>query len=250
MPFLVLDPAAAAAAPVTTLGAPRTGVEGKTFDSMQDELRDMLGGRTDVEAKLGGWINDAQVDLITSVDTDEAKGSLAITTVVGQAMYLLPTVVDNIQTISLNDSTLPDGGYPLEKTDKFGYRAQMTLSDYPTKYFRERNILVLWPTPDAAYSITIDFRIRPSYMTLTTHQPILDKEWHRAIILRAREMAFDDLMEFDKAGPAENSVTRTVRRRENREANEDENRAPRSSVPHLARAAQRKVGNRPWEGDF
>jgi hypothetical protein len=242
VPYIVFDLAAAQAAPATTIGAPKIST-GDTLASMRVWLQRALGGRDDLPtSRIDEWINDAYLDVCTSLDIDEMKGSLAITTTTGQAMYRLPAVVSSTQGAALTDSTLNNGGQPLSKVDKSAYRDWSNQSGRPEHYFREGELVILYPTPDKAYSVVLDIRIRPVILTLDTHSPILGQEWHRPIRLTARQMAFDDLQEFDKAAPAENSAISSIRRRNDREATEDERRVVGSSVPGRGRRPNRYLG--------
>jgi hypothetical protein len=235
VPYTALDPAAAAAAPVTNVGMPKTSV-GKTLAGMRSELTRMLMGRDDLTtSQLNTWINDAYLDVCTSLKIDELKGSIALSIIAAQPFYLLPYVVSTTQAVSLVDTSLRDKGMPLSKGDRDSYRDLPDKTDRPEIYFRENDMLVFYPTPDKSYIISLDFRIRPLPLANDTDSPILGQEWHRSIVLRARQFAFDDLLEFDKALPAENSANNTIRRRTDREAGEDEQRVIRSSVPGRGR---------------
>lgn len=231
MPYIVLDPSAAEAAPSTTAGEPLTST-GKTLASMRTMVRTMMGGRSDItSAQIDEVINNAYIDIATS--TEGKTASLLLQTVAGQPLYLLPAVVANIQSISLVDDTLPEGGKKLDKKDKSYYRDKPVVDDdVPSFYFREGNLLVLYPTPDAVYDMAVDFRIRPIRLTDDTHSPILDDEWHETIELNARHKLFSILQEFDKTPQTNNEVTDLVRRRKGEEEGEDENKLIRSSVPH------------------
>lgn len=231
MPFLVLDPTEAAAAPATAIGQPKSGW-GKSLAAMRAHLKIQLGGRTDIPDEVyNTWISDAYVDVVTSLDLDESKGSIELVLVAGQPFYLLPSVVSSVQSAALTDPLSIYGGAPLSKTDKSNYRAFEDAFGEPKLFFRENDMLVVYPTPDKAYSISIDFRVRPAPLVDDTDCPFIGPEFHRAILLQARADAFDDLREFDKAGPAENSFTSNMRRRTDREAAEDEGRVVQSSVP-------------------
>lgn len=235
MPFLVIDPAAATAVSAGTIGEPKTS-EGDTLASMRTWLGRALLGRDDLtNDELDLWINDSYIDVCTSVELDEMKASISFSTVSGQALYLLPYVVSSTQGAAVIDAGLIDGGAPIDKIDKTWYREQKNWSERPKYYFRDGDVLVLYPTPEKAYTITLDFRIRPLPLSLDTDSPILGREWHRSIRLGARHKALDDLQEFDKALPAENSYTNSVRRRNDREATEDEGRVIGSSVPGRGR---------------
>lgn len=231
MPFLPLDPTAAAAAPATSIGAPRTGY-GKSLAVMRAHLQMQLGGRADVTpSMLDEWINDAYIDLATSLKLDELKGSITLSFVAGQPFYSLPASVYSIQTVGMVNTLSMQGGRPLSKIDKASFRDLEVSEGEPTMYFREGQMLVVYPTPDRSYSVSVDFRVMPMRLVEDTDCPILSMDFHRAILLRARSDALDDLQEFDKVPSAENSAVASVRRRNDREAAEDENRVVGSSVP-------------------
>jgi hypothetical protein len=242
VPFLIIDPAVAEDAPDTTIGEPKTST-GDTLASMRLWLMRALLNRDDLsDDEYDLWINDGYLDVCTSVDLDELKGSLSIVTVADQPFYNLPYVVSSTQGASIIDTSLYGGGTPLSKADKAWYREQDNKSGRPETYFREGEVLVLFPTPDKAYTVALDFRIRPLPLTDDTDSPILGQEWHRPIRLSARQKAFDDLQEFDKALPAENSFINSVRRRNNRESSEDEGRVIGSSIPGRGRRRYPNIG--------
>lgn len=242
MPFIVIDSSTAAAAPVTTIGEPKVSA-GDTLASMRLWLRRALLGRDDLtDDELDLWLNDSYIDVCTSIDIDELKASLGIVTVAGQALYNLPYVVSSTQDAALIDPGMTTGGLPLNKVDKAWYREQQNKSGRPECFFREGDVLVLYPTPDKQYTIALDFRVRPLPLTEDDDSPIVGQEWHRPIRLGARQKAFDDLQEFEKAMPAENSYTNAVRRRNNREASEDERRVIGSSIPGRGRRRTSNIG--------
>lgn len=250
MPYSVLDKASAAPAPVTTLGAPLIS-QGQTLDSLREELDASLGGRADIlTPRYDLWLNEAYTDLCTSLELDELKGSLALTLVPAQAVYTLPYVVSTIigAALVLPTSENYNGGYPLDKTDLSAYRSLVAASGDPEVYFRMNDLLVFYPTPKAARTIALDFRIRPLPLTLGTHSPILGVEWHEAIKLGARFRAWKALMQYDKAEPAENDYIKLVRRRTDRQATEDEGRVVGSSVPRDISQLRRRItrGGRPY----
>jgi len=246
MPFTILDPTAAAAAPVTTQGSPLTS-QGYTLDAFHKELQLLLQDRDDVDTpQLTSWINQSYTDVCTSIDLDELKGSIAITLVAGQALYRLPYVVSHVlgAAIVLPTTVNVNGGYPLDKGDLSSYRALMEESGDPEFFFRHGDMLVFWPTPDAARTVAVDFRLRPVWMTDLTHSPLLGLEWHEVILLGARYRGFSANLEWDKAVPAEQEYLRLLRRRTNREATEHEGRVVLSSVPRRLEDVRRRVVRR------
>lgn len=243
MPFTLLAPEYAAPAPATTLGAPKTSV-GMTLSSMTNELDALLGRRADVDTeRFELWLNLAYVDLCTSLNIDELKGSLGIELEEGQAHYMLPEIVDTIigASLVLPSSVNRLGGYPLDKMDLATYRSLADDDDEPRIFFRHTDMLVVWPTPSAARTLALDIRIRPQWMAESTDSPILGTEWHEGILLGARQRGFSALMEYDKAAAAQNEYIGFVRRRTDREAKEQEGRVIGSAAPHKLEQIRNRV---------
>lgn len=244
MPWTILNPIGAQAAPSTTFGKPLKEV-GETFGSLKEDLRLELGGRADAgDARLGKWINRAYLDICSSLRIEEMKGSLTILTTAAQALYKIPSVVYTIQGIAI---TTPDSlreGYPLEKMEVGTYRSLKLKTGAPTAYFRRGELIALWPTPDGVYSLGVDFRVRPAKLEEEDDSPALPEEWHEGILLLAKEKAFKALLEFDKGMAAGNDFTDFVRRKKDRGAEEDENRVVGSLVPRrLEDLRNRTVGS-------
>jgi hypothetical protein len=253
MPYIVLDSAVAAAAPVVTKGAPLVSV-GETLASLRSELKKMLAGRTDVDLpRLNLWINFAYQDLASSLEIDDLKSAYGFPTVAGQPLYQVPAVVGSTRSAALIDPVNSPiyGGRPLMKTDVDNYYREENRSDYPQKYFREAGLIVLYPTPDQAYTVALNFWIRPANLVNETDSPILAYEWHEAILLMARAKAFSALLEFEAAQAAQNDYVNLIRRKVDRTQREDEGRIITSSVPRrrsqLTRN-RRQSGMEPGDG--
>lgn len=243
MPFTVLDPSLAEAAPVTTLGAPLTG-EGMSLLSLRGELDAMLGGRADIPTdRYDLWLNMAYRDLCTSLDIDELKGGLALELVAEQPLYLLPQAVDTIlgASIVLPESENINEGYPLDKIDLSSYRGLVSEDADPTMFFRLVNMLVFYPTPDSERTVALDVRIRPLDLEDETDCPIVPSEWHEGILLGAAARGHRALREFPAAAAMQNDYVSFLRRRTDREAAEDENRIIGTSVPRDIRQLRNTV---------
>ena len=243
MPYIVLDPSAAEAAPVTTLGDPLVS-SGETLASMRGEMVGQLGNRVDLfeggNGRVHLYLNQSYIDLATSLKLDELQGSIALDLVAGQSMYMLPSwiIFTTLGTVFV-DSSHPLGGRPIEKIDFHRYRSLSVLDGEPQQYFRYGNMIVFYPTPEAAGSVVLDFRLRPRLLTDDTHSPILGYEWHEVILLGAKQRAFSAMLEFDKAMIAQNEVTNLVRRKMDIAAEETDGMIVGSAVPrahaHLLR---------------
>src|SRR5687768_10752533 len=101
MPYAAFDRALAAAAPVTTIGAPRAA-NGMTLTDLQAEVTSLLLGRTDIgEARRLLYINLAYTDLVTSLKIADMKASLTFSVTADQSLYLLPSAVFAIRSVAV-----------------------------------------------------------------------------------------------------------------------------------------------------
>lgn len=252
MPFIVLDPTAAAAAPAITFGAPLTSV-GETLLSLREELLLALGTRSDVGTpRANKWINLAYRRFCASLDLDMMEGCYGFSTVVGQPLYKLPPGVFFIRNISYLDSTdYPvAGGTQLEKSDLVSYRRKPITTSldltFPTEFFRYGEMLVLYPTPQAVFPMVVDLRIRPQNLVGDTNSPFIPVEYHDDIFMLARQIGFSRLMEFDKSMAVQNERVDAIREKLDPRGEEDQGRIIRSSIPRRGRSVLANSPRQNW----
>lgn len=230
MPYTVLDPTAAQAAPVVVFGAPESIAEhpnGESLKAIRDRLILELGNRNDIpDPFYNEWINDAYQDIFASLALPESKRGFGLTMVVGQSMYLLPASVDTVRSISATDPRFTNLGGTLQKTDVYSYRKYPIQTGQPDYWFREQNMLVFWPTPDAAYTVSIDAVIKPALLTSDLHYPALEDKWHEIILKSAKMRAWEAVQNDTKSALVENSVVRLVQRKNDRDAQDNINEYP------------------------
>ncbi len=233
MPYTALTEASATLITPGNLGTPLTSI-GETLASLRAELILQLGNRADVTLERAAlWINFAYRGLCASLELDDLKGSLTFELVTGQPLYKLPPEVFATRNLAVVDNvTYGDlGGRVLTKTDLTNYRMRPMLSEEPKEYFRERNLLVLWPTPSNVRTVSMDYWIRPDDLVNDTDSPILPVEWHETILMNARKKGYSALQDFEKSIVANNDLVDDVRGKEGRDEREDSNRVVLSSVP-------------------
>lgn len=243
MPYIVLDPTTAAAAPTTTIGAPLTSY-GKTLDSLSSELLARLGGRSDIDAsRLTGWINDAYAAVAADLTIEELKSSIGLSLVAAQPLYLLPDcVMTTISVSNIDTNDFPTyGGNEMEKKDLDWFLKEPMWSGYPTAFFRQGQMLVIYPTPDNSYGLAVNFWIRPLDLVNPTDSPILGREWHEAVLLAARYRAHSALLEWDMAQLAENEFINFVRRKPDKTAQEKTGQVGRVRIIRRASQLQRSL---------
>jgi hypothetical protein len=223
MPYIVLDPSTAAAAPTVTIGAPLTSV-GETLSTMRTELDLELGRRSDYAnpADLNYWINKAYRKVAGMLTVKELFGSFQISTVSTQPFYALPIQVAWIKRVSLRDATnYPiEGGREMEQIDENIYRDLAVYSAIPTRWFRWRRMLVLWGTPNAVSTVSVDCRVRPDDLSANTDSPLLPPEFHEVILLYAKATAFRALRIYNEAATASNDALSILRPLLNTDAEE------------------------------
>lgn len=249
MPFIVVDPSSAAAAPSVTIGNPLSNT-GRTLEAMRNTLDKRIGVRSDVDSDtIDNWLNEAYYDLCTAIKFPELRGSFSVSVVADQPLYNLPSHLVAVQmaALQLPSTVTADEGWPLDKRDLAYYRRLTVDTGEPRLYVLEGKVMVLYPTPRTARTLVVDGRFRPIKMTSASHSPVIPLEWHEGIELLARMKAHQYLEEWDKATMAENDFTGFVRRREEPEAADDEGKLILSSAPHKYPHRRNRVWN--YEAD-
>lgn len=226
MPYIAFDPATAAAAPASTLGAPLTSI-GWTFADYQVRLLEELGNTADatlVRRKL--WINDAYKHLLGLLKMQEMKGTIEQATVAAQPLYLVPSNVRSVLRVGvIDDETYTtQGGRKLTLIDEHSYRMLPDTDAEPVSYFRYGRMLVLYPTPDDVRTMIWEVVARPASLVDDTDSPIVPEEFHEAILLRAKHVGFRALRRYTDAAAAQNDFVSTIRFLRDAEADEEEDK--------------------------
>lgn len=232
MPYVALDPTLAAAAPAITYGLPEAASKhprGKSLLSMRTRLRVELGNRSAVDlpdATVDEWINDSYLDMTGGMEFAENKKSFSFTTVVGQPFYLLPTTVDGVRTVSGYDPSTDTVGTALEKSDAFKYRKRPTQDGDPLEWFREQQMLVLWPTPDRVLTLTVDAKILYAKLALDTDYPAIEDKWHEALFQGAKARGWEALQNDTKAELSNNRQARLISRKDDMDGRDQDDMYP------------------------
>lgn len=222
MPFTVLDESTAAAAFVTTQGAPLVS-SGETLLSLREELLLELGSRDDVTpARLDKWINWAYRNVSGMFALKESFGSAEVSVVADQPFYLVPKQVAWVKRLQVSDNETYGlaEGRRLLMIDEARYRNLPVKEGEPTKFFRWRRMLVLWPTPENARTLSLDFKVRFDDLVNDTDSPILPQEFHEPILLSAKHRALRALNSTAAAQLAYNDFLVAIRPLQNTDAEE------------------------------
>lgn len=252
MPFIVLDPAAAQAAPVVSFGAVETAAQhpaGKSLLSIRTRLKLELGQRTDIPDPMWNeWINDGYQDFYSTLKLPESKASFPLVTTAAQPMYLMPAVVNYVRGVSGSDQVILTQGGALTNIDEDSYRKLPVRTLTPQYWFREKNILVLWPTPDQAYNLAIDVTIKPAPLVNDADYPALEDKWHESLLNAAKYRAWTGVQNDTKSALVQNEMTRQIQRRGDAET-DDKNTEYPTMRPVFRRTDITRLRRRGWFGE-
>lgn len=221
MPYTPFTPATAKAAPVTTIGAAVLN-NGMTFLEMQTELGDQTGDRDDLTTTRNKrFINWAYQNLAGMVQLKELYGSVTINTDADQPFYLLPKQISFIKRASYINTDLLDEGSELAMIDEAAYRnLPATDESEPHSYLRVGRMLVIYPTPDDDWNVTLDVKIRPDDLVADTDCTLLPPEFDEAHLLMARSRLFRSVRQYKEAAQAQNDALGILRPLLNTDAEE------------------------------
>jgi len=194
----------------------------KTFKNLKDQLKLQLGTKTDQTSEddswLGTWVNDAYLDLTTQNKFYFNLGEMG-TMVVSTPKDLRFPLLEETEEISVGSG---ENSYNLSNLryscmfvydirditndvnlQRINYRKFRTYdtstTGSPTQYTRYGNKLYFYPTLDDDISFKISYRRRPEAMTSDDEYPVIDEEWHQAILTLAVIKGFLWRMEYEKA---------------------------------------------------
>ena len=204
-------------------GQPLTS-KGKTLSSIRERLVFELGHRTDVaQERWNEWINDAYIDMCASMDIAELKDSINIDTVPSVEFLALPDGLFTIRGVSVQEGPSLSEGYGLIKMDVDMYRKSYLRTGAPTHYVREKDLLVLYPTPTGVYLITVDITIQPMPLVNDTDSPILPLALHEPLFYLAKQKSAEGLGMMSDAQIAGSKAGSLINRKRNPEAVERQN---------------------------
>lgn len=232
MPYIVVNPLTAAAAPATTAGAPKMSV-GATLASLRADLLGELANRSDATpTKLNSWINKAYEYMCSILDLDDLKADAAFNLVADQPLYNLPEAAASVQGVRVIDTAnYPiDGGINLTGMDFDLYsKLPNDTVGLPRAYFVKSRVLGIYATPRVTTSAVLSFKVRPDPLVADTDSPILPPEFHETLLLRAKHTAMRALKDYTGAGLARNDFVADIR------AINDNDAATKAEVPHSVR---------------
>jgi hypothetical protein len=190
-----------------------------TYSEFKSYLKLQLGNNDAWDLYLGPWINSAY-RLLTTADIvwgvrkrlffPELETSSSATTVDGTGYVAVPSdclvvreIFDGTNEVRLDWISWPDY---IGKTDRADTSAEST----PSYWSRSGSSLYLYPTPDAAYSLTIHYKKRVTDLSGASDVTVIGKEWDDVILEMATFFARNRLNEPERAEYAKKNAVEMI----------------------------------------
>lgn len=203
-----------------------------TLLQMQTRLRTIIGSPSVgnvPDATLTEMINLGYRQIATRYRFHRNRVKATFQTVATTATYNL-----NAADLIVYEVWNKTNGYRLKKVDHLNLFKVDDSVAYPTNtgrprmYYRDGITLVLYPTPDAVYTIEMITQRDITDLSVAGDVPILPVTWHEAIVLWARWQYFDSIVDYPKAQYAYNALQQWLQTRPNEF--DEENQAFREAV--------------------
>lgn len=165
-----------------------------SYDVMKTELKSRLGNRQDLDTRMDRWINYAFFEIVSNPRFNfwELDSDYQFTTVAATAEYDIQSGAGDLHFIlDVRDTT---NERKLLRTHWSYLDKVVATSGAPTRYYRFGPNIILEPTPDDAYDITVRYRKRPNDLSTNNSSfEGLGTEWEEKIITLAAIKAFEAL---------------------------------------------------------
>lgn len=185
------------------------------FSAIKDEARSLLGNRSLTQisdARIGLWVNNSQVEIMTALQFFENEKRAYTTMVLAQGLYQLPAAC--LAIYDLRDDTLK------RKIRRSHYRKfdniDSSQAGAPTHYIRFGGCIQISPIPDASNLNVMYLRycVEPTPMTLDADEPTLSIIWHEAMLFGTVSRGWYALGEMQRYLAAKNEFLALIRSRQ------------------------------------
>lgn len=152
-----------------------------TFKELQDEVL-AHGFNETYRTRVKQWLNLAQARIARTLEVSDKFSSTSVATVIGTSTYVLPSTATIVQGVV--DEAL---GFRLEyiknPDDLMARNAVGTFTGRPIEYsFGTANLLLLSPVPDAVYSLTVLYFLRPVDLSADSDVSTIPADFHDVMV--------------------------------------------------------------------
>jgi len=159
-----------------------------------DELKTKIKNYTEVDSNvftdtiLNGFIEDAEFRILREVDSDNNRRYVSANLVAGTRFIDTPTDLLVIRSAQIVDS---DGVGQADNRDFLQYRDTSFMSEFNNlnsqgvpKYYSnwDENTVVVAPTPDATYTIQLNYILKPDGLSSTVPTTYLSLQFPNGLL--------------------------------------------------------------------
>lgn len=182
-----------------------------TLERMRKRVRKMVGVEDDdpdlIDSDIDEYLNTSLWEITSKFHFREKEKTATFSTVEGVRNYDMPRPFEALQSLAVMS---PDTSEftKLIRMDPDVYENQYISLDseqaIPTHYVREGCFARLWPTPNAAYTISIKRLITITDLTDPLVAPDIPQEWHEIILYGGYWRALLDYGDLARANQFKN----------------------------------------------
>lgn len=165
-----------------------------TFLTAQTEFRSALGNPATTgaatAANLKLCLNDALLELVDKFRHLRGESAQTVTTVAGTATYALGATVEAVLFVWDNTSGMSGRRIHKMSEDELP-RTKPGVSGRPTHYYRSGTSMLLYPTPDAVYTLSAICRVTLTALSADGDLFPLPDTWKPAWLRLAKHYYYD-----------------------------------------------------------
>lgn len=157
------------------------------MSSLQDMLSELAdhGFQDESQTRLIGMLNDAYFDVCSRLPWPFLeKRNTSVTTTNGNPSISMPADFAQVLSLTYPSAT---GVVQWTRLDDFQkrYVGQENQAGQPVLYYMIGGQINLWPVPDQAYTLILNYLSFPSAMKAAADTPIFPARHHRVVVLGA-----------------------------------------------------------------
>ena len=161
-----------------------------TYDELKTKIRDYteVGANVFTDTILNGFIEDAEFRILREVDSDNNRRYVSANLVLNTRFIDTPADLLIIRSAQIVDS---DGTSSADNRDFLQYRDTNFMSEYNPKgetgvpkYYSywDEDTLVVAPTPDATYTIQLNYILKPAGLSTTVPTTYLSQKFPNGLL--------------------------------------------------------------------
>lgn len=188
-----------------------------TYKNIQDRILDQLGkSDTTTRNRIKNWINLGQTDFVLRELWPFREATDTITTVAGTQEYTLSSETadldsQNIISISVQGATNKKIPYiPFNQLRAGHPDFDIDATGVPQNYYLQNGKLGFWPSPDAAYTIFMDYYKLPTELSADADESIIPLSYREALLHYGLSLEHDFNTDPDLAQKATNRYEQIV----------------------------------------